>query len=299
MSIFDHVYPLAGTHLKLNRMGFGSMQLTGSMAWGQPRDRQEAIKVVREAIRIGINHLDTADFYGPQIANEIIREAIHPYPANLIIATKVGVKRGPDKSWNHALSAEELTSAVEDNLRRLGLETLEIVNLRVGEALSTHEDSIVEPLSTLVKLKERGLIKHIGLSNVSYRQFIEAQSITDIVSVQNHYNLAHRRDDAFIDTLHEQGIAFVPFFPLGGFKPLRSPILEEVAQSLGATTRQVALAWLLQRSPNILIIAGTSSVAHLHENFKAADLNLPPVMVKRLDSISSFSHSGGTDENGK
>jgi pyridoxine 4-dehydrogenase len=281
------VFTPIGTDLKLNRMGYGGIQLTGKMAWGPPRDRDAALAVVREAIRLGINHIDTSDFYGPHIANEIIREAIHAYPKNLTIVTKVGVRRGFDKSWPKALSVQELTSAVHDNLKHLGLDALDIVNLRVGEAFGPNEESIAKPLSALVKLKEQGLIKNIGLSNISHCQLAEAQAITDIVCVQNHYNLAHRKDDALLDDLAERGIAFVPFFPLGGFAPLRSPILDEVAEDMGATTRQVALAWLLQRSPNILVIAGTSSVDHLHENLKAADLKLSPEVVMKLDEIAT------------
>jgi pyridoxine 4-dehydrogenase len=272
----------AGTSFQLNRIGFGSMQLTGPMAWGPPRDRNAAVAVVREAVRLGINHIDTSDYYGPYIANEIIREALHPYPRELVIVTKVGARREPDKSWPAALSKKDLTDAVHDNLRRLGLDALDIVNLRVGNARGTNDASIAEPLTVLADLRERGLIKQIGLSNISRRQFSEGQAIAQIVSVQNYYNLAHRHDDLLVDELSRQGIAFVPFFPLGGFKPLQSPVLDAAAASLGATARQVALAWLLQRSPNILIIAGTSSVAHLHENIKAATLKLPPEIVAAL-----------------
>jgi aryl-alcohol dehydrogenase-like predicted oxidoreductase len=282
------VFTPVGTNLKLNRLGYGALQLTGEMAWGPPRDRDEAIRVVREAVRLGVNHIDTSDFYGPHIANEIVREALHPYPSSLTIATKVGVVRGPDKSWRKALSAQELTSAVHDNLKHLGLDALEIVYLRVGDGRETSDGSITEPLSVLVKFKEQGLIRHIGLSNVTDRQLAESQSIADIVCVQNHYNVVHRRDDALLDDLGRRGIAFVPFFPLGGgFTPPRSPILDEAAKSLGATTRQVALAWLLQRSPNILVIAGTSSVDHLRENLKAADLKLTPGIVAQLNAIAA------------
>jgi len=280
------VFAPAGTNLELNRLGYGTLQLAGEMAWGPPRDHDEAIRVVREAVRLGVNHIDTSDFYGPHIANEIIREAIHPYSQGLTIATKVGISRGPDKSWRKAVSAPELISAVHDNLTHLRLDALEIVYLRVGAGRGTTDDSIAEPLSTLVKLKEQGLIRHIGLSNVTQRQFAEAQSITDIVAVQNHYNLAHRKDDALLDDFARRGIAFVPFFPLGGgFAPLRSPILHEAAKSIGATTIQVALAWLLQRSPNILAIGGTSSVEHLRDNLKAANLKLPPDIVAQLNGI--------------
>jgi pyridoxine 4-dehydrogenase len=278
----------AGTSLALNRMGYGAIQLTGPMAFGPPRDRQAALAVVREAVRLGINHIDTSDYYGPHIANEIIREAIHPYPKDLVIVTKVGARRGPDKSWPAALSREDLASAVQDNLSHLGLDVLEIVNLRVGGQFGPNENSIAEPLTVLADLQAKGLIRHIGLSNISQRQFVEAQAIAKIVCAQNHYNLAHRQDDPFIDTLAEQGIAYVPFFPLGGFRPLQSPLLDAAAASLGATTRQVALAWLLQRSPNILIIAGTSSVEHLHDNLNAASLVLPADIVAQLDRIAAL-----------
>jgi pyridoxine 4-dehydrogenase len=278
----------AGTSLVLNRMGYGAMQLTGQMAFGPPRDRQAALAVVREAVRLGINHIDTSDYYGPYIANEIIREAIHPYPKDLVIVTKVGARRGPDKSWPAALSRAELAGAVQDNLRHLGLDVLEIVNLRVGGQFGPNESSVAEPLTVLADLQAKGLIRHIGLSNISQRQFVEAQAIAKIVCVQNHYNLAHREGDPFIDTLAAQGIAYVPYFPLGGFRPLQSPLLDAAAASLGATTRQVALAWLLQRSPNMLIIAGTSSVAHLHDNVKAATLVLPADMIAELDRIAAL-----------
>jgi pyridoxine 4-dehydrogenase len=276
----------AGTNIALNRVGYGAMQLTGAMAFGPPRDRRAAVAVVREAVRLGINHIDTSDYYGPHIANEIIREAIHPYPRDLVIVTKVGARRGPDKSWPAALSREDLTSAVHDNLRNLGLPTLEIVNLRLGDPFAPNENAIEEPLTVLADLQKQGLIRHIGLSNVSRGQLVQGQAIANIVCVQNHYNLAHRPDDALIDALAAQGIAYVPFFPLGGFRPLQSSLLDAAAASLGATTRQVALAWLLQRSPNILIIAGTSSVEHLHDNLKAARVKLSPDTVAGLDRIA-------------
>jgi pyridoxine 4-dehydrogenase len=276
----------ASTGLVLNRMGYGAMQLTGPMAFGPPRDRQAALAVVREVVRLGINHIDTSDYYGPHVANEIIREAIHPYPKDLVIVTKVGAKRGPDKSWPAALSREDLIGAVQDNLSRLGLDVLEIVNLRVGGQFGPNENSVAEPLTALADLQAKGLIRHIGLSNISQRQFVEAQAIAKIVCVQNHYNLSHRQGDPFIDMLAEQGIAYVPFFPLGGFRPLQSRLLDAAAAALGATTRQVALAWLLQRSPNILIIAGTSSVEHLHDNLEAATLVLPSDIVAQLDRIA-------------
>lgn len=278
----------ATTDLALNRMGFGAMQLTGPMAFGPPQDRDAAIAVVREAVRLGMNHIDTSDYYGPHIANEIVREAIHPYPDDLVIVTKVGARRAADKSWPTALSREDLTTAVYDNLRNLKLDVLQIVNLRVGGQLGPNENSIAEPLTVLADLQAKGLIRHIGLSNISSAQLAEGQKIAKIVCVQNHYNLAHRNDDAFIAALAAQGIAFVPFFPLGGFHPLSSPLLDAAARALGATQRQVALAWLLQRSHNILIIAGTSSVEHLRDNLAAASLKLPPDTITQLDRISAL-----------
>ena len=274
-----------GTTLNLNRIGYGAIHLAGPMAWGPPKDRGTAVAVVREAVHLGINHIDTADFYGPQIANQIIREALHPYPPGLTIITKVGLRRGSDKSWLVALSKQELIDAVHDNLRHLGLNALDVVNLRVGGQFGPNDDSIAEPLSVLAELQTQGLIQHIGLSNISVDQFAEGEKIAKIVCVQNHYNLAHRKDDVLIDELAGKGIAFVPFFPLGGFRPLQSPILDEAAATLNATTRQVALAWLLQRAPNILIIAGTTSVGHLCENLMAATLRLPDSMVDRLGQI--------------
>lgn len=274
-----------GTNLTLNRLGYGAIQLTGPMAWGPPGDRRAAVAVVREAVRLGINHIDTSDYYGPHVANEIIREALHPYQDGLTIVTKVGTRRGTDKSWKTALSKKELVDAVHDNLRHLGVDVLDVVNLRVGGQLGPDDQSIAEPLSVLAELQTQGLIRHLGLSNVSAAQFAEGERIAEIVCVQNHYNLAHRSDDNLIDELAEKGAAYVPFFPLGGFRPLRSPILDEVAAALGATTRQVALAWLLQRAPNVLIIAGTSSVEHLRENLAAATLRLPPDAVELLNQI--------------
>ena len=279
-------FTLRGTSTNVNRLGYGAMQLAGPMVWGEPKDRKAAVAVVREAISLGVNHIDTSDYYGPHVANQIIREAIHPYPKQLVIVTKVGAKRGPDKSWPKALSPSELTSAIHDNLRNLGLETLDVVNLRVGEALGANEASIAGPLETLASLKKQGLIRHIGLSNISRRQYLESQPITDIVCVQNHYNLAHRHDDAFVEELAGKGIAYVPFFPLGGFKPLQSATLAKVAASLKATPMQVAIAWLLHRSPNILPIPGTSSLEHLRENLAAAALTLPPAAISELDKIS-------------
>jgi aryl-alcohol dehydrogenase-like predicted oxidoreductase len=277
----------AGTSLALNRIGYGAIKLTGPMAWGPPLDRQAAVAVVREAVRLGINHIDTSDYYGPYIANEIIREALRPYPYGLTIVTKVGARRGPDKSWPQALSKQELTDAVHDNLRHLGLDVLDVVNLRVGGQFGPSDKSIAEPLSVLAQLQAQGLIRHIGLSNVSAGQLAEGERIAKVVCVQNRYNLAHRLDDDLIDNLAGKSVAFVPFFPQGGFQPLQSPILDRVAAALGATTRQVALAWLLNRAPNILIIAGTCSVDHLRENLKAATLRLPPEIMDRLDQIAA------------
>jgi aryl-alcohol dehydrogenase-like predicted oxidoreductase len=277
----------AGTTLALKRVGFGAMQIPGPMVWGTPRDRDAALAVVREAVRIGINHIDTSDYYGPHVANEIIREAIYPYASDLTIVTKVGARREADKSWLPAISPKELTSAVHDNLRNLRLEALDIVNLRLGSAFGPNEDSVAEPLSVLIDLQSQGLIKHIGLSNISQQQFEEGRAMAKIVCVQNHYNVGFRRDDAFVGELAALGIAYVPYFPLGGFRPLTSTILDAVALDLGAMPRQVALAWLLARSPNILVIAGTSSVEHLRENVKAATLKLPAASIAQLDEIAA------------
>jgi aryl-alcohol dehydrogenase-like predicted oxidoreductase len=279
-------FTLPGTSIALTRIGYGAMQLTGPQVWGPPKDRDAALAVLREVVALGINHIDTSDYYGPHIANELIREALHPYPQDLVIVTKLGARRAPDKSWPHALSAKDLTDGVHDNLRHLGLQALDVVNLRLGEPFGPTDASLREPLSVLIDLKRQGLIRHIGLSNITPRQFAEAREMTDIVCVQNHYNLAHRRDDAFIDALAAQDVAFVPFFPLGGFRPVQSETLDAVAASLQATPRQVALAWLLQRSPNILLIAGTASVAHLRDNVKAADLQLPPDAIAALNAIA-------------
>ena len=259
-------FTFPGTSMTLNRMGYGTMQLAGLQVWGPPRDVDGAIAVLREAVAVGVNHIDTSDFYGPHVTNQIIKQALHPYPDGLVICTKVGARRGQDKSWLHALSRQELIDAVHDNLRNLGLDALDAVNLRVGGVMGPSEGSIEEPLTVLAELKSKGLIRHLGLSNVSPAQLVEAQTITEIVCIQNLYNVAHRHDDAFIEDLAEQGIAYVPFFPLGGFTPLQSSELNEVAASLQATPMQVALSWLLHRSPNILLIPGTSSTAHLREN---------------------------------
>jgi pyridoxine 4-dehydrogenase len=272
----------------VKRLGYGAMQLAGPGVFGPPKDRDGAVAVLREAVASGVNHIDTSDFYGPHITNQIIREALHPYSDDLVIVTKIGAKRGTDASWSPAFSAEDLTSAVHDNLRNLGLDALEVVNLRI--MFNVHgpaEGSIEAPLSALAKLQRQGLVRHIGLSNVTRKQIDEARAIANIICVQNQYNLAHRNDDALIDQLAAEGIAYVPFFPLGGFTPLQSTALSDVAKSLDATPLQVALAWLLKRAPNILLIPGTSSVAHLRENLAAASLELPSDKATVLDQIAS------------
>jgi pyridoxine 4-dehydrogenase len=283
-------FTLPGTSLRLNRMGYGAMQLAGrdgdKLVWGPPRDVDEAVAVLREAVASGVNHIDTADYYGPHVTNQIIRKALSPYPDDLVIVSKVGARRGEDGSWIHALSRQELIQGIHDNLRNLGVDALDVVNLRVGGVMEPSEGSIEEPLSVLAELKRRGLIRHIGLSNITPIQFSEALAITDIVCVQNFYNVAHRNDDAFVDDLATQGIAYVPFFPLGGFTPLQSSALDRAAASLQATPMQVALAWLLQRSPNILVIPGTSSLQHLRENLQASMLQISPEVLANLDSIN-------------
>lgn len=281
-------FTFPGTSMDVHRLGYGAMQLAGPGVFGPPRDREAAVAVLRAAIDAGVNHIDTSDFYGPHVTNGIIREALHPYPDDLVIVTKVGARRPEDGSWVPAMGRQELIDAVHDNLRNLGLEAMDVVNLRMmGSVHGPTEGSLAEPLAVLVELKEQGLIRHLGLSNVTPVQLAEAQTMTDIVGVQNMFNLAHREDDAFLDDLAGQGIAYVPFFPLGGFTPLQSSALDEVASSLGATPMQVALAWLLQRSPNILLIPGTSSVDHLRENLQAARLALPPEAVAKLDAIAA------------
>ena len=278
-------FTLPGTSLTVNRMGYGAMQLAGPGVFGPPRDFDAALAVLREAVDSGVNHIDTSDYYGPHVTNQIIKQALHPYPDDLIIVTKVGARRGSDKSWIPAFSRQELNDAVHDNLRNLGLDRLDVVNLRVGGVLEPSEGSIEEPLTVLNELKQQGLIRYLGLSNVTPRQLAQAQTITEIVCIQNLYNVAHRNDDAFIDELAAQGIAYVPFFPLGGFNPLQSATLNAAAASLHATPMQVALAWLLQRSPNMLLIPGTSSVEHLRENLQAATLQIPAEVLAELDSI--------------
>jgi len=278
-------FAFPGTNLTVNRMGYGAMQLAGPRVFGPPKDPDAAVAVLKEAIASGVDHIDTSDFYGPHVTNQIIKRALHPYPKNLVIVTKVGAKRGADASWNRAESPEELRSAVDDNLRNLGLESLDIVNMRIG-LLALGDAPVKGHVEVLALLKKQGKIKHIGLSNVTAKQLAEARAVTEIVCVQNQYNLAHRGDDAFIDQLAKEGVAYVPFFPLGGFAPLQSTTLSDVAKSLEATPMQVALAWLLQRAPNILLIPGTSSVGHLRENLAAAKLQLSPKMIARLDSIA-------------
>jgi pyridoxine 4-dehydrogenase len=278
-------FTLPGTAFSLHRMGYGAMQLSGPEVFGPPRDVDAAIAVLREASAAGVNHVDTSDYYGPHVTNQIIKKALHPYPAGLVIVTKLGARRGQDKSWIPAHSRQELIDGAHDNLRNLGVERLDVVNLRVGAVLEPSEGSIEEPLTVLAELKRQGLIRQIGLSNVTPRQLAEAQKITEIVCVQNFYNVAQRSDDAFIDALAQQGIAYVPFFPLGGFTPLQSSVLDRVAGSLQATPMQVALAWLLQRSPNVLLIPGTSSINHLRENLGAAALGLPSATIAELNAI--------------
>ena len=283
-------FTFPGTSMTVHRLGYGAMQLAGPGVWGPPRDPDAAVAVLREAVAAGVNHIDTSDFYGPHVTNQIIRRALHPFPKELVIVTKVGARRGADKSWIPALSRQELIDGVHDNLRNLGLESLDVVNLRVGGVAEPSEGSIAEPLATLVELKHQGFIRNIGLSNVTPTQLAEAQTMTEIVCVQNYYNLAHRNDEAFIDDLAAQGIAYVPFFPLGGFSPLQSSVLDAAAASMRVTSMQVALAWLLQRSPNVLLIPGTSSVEHQRENLAAAAFTLPAETLARLDAIAA--HSG-------
>jgi len=271
----------------VKRLGYGAMQLAGPGVFGPPNDRDSALAVLREAVANGVNHLDTSDFYGPHVTNQLIREALHPYLEELVIVTKIGARRGADGSWIPAFSPQELTQAVHDNLRNLGLDALDVVNLRcMFDVHRPAEGSIEAPLGVLAELQRQGLVRHIGLSNVTAAQIEEGRGICDIVCVQNHYNLAHRDDDALIDELADDGIAYVPFFPLGGFSPLQSSTLSNVASRLGVTPMQVALAWLLHRSPNILLIPGTSSVTHLRENLGAAQLTLSPETLSELDGIA-------------
>jgi aryl-alcohol dehydrogenase-like predicted oxidoreductase len=284
-------FTFPGTSMKVHRMGYGAMQLAGPGVFGPPKDRDAALAVLREAVASGVNHIDTSDFYGPHVTNQLIREALHPYPADLVIVTKVGARRGADKSWIPALSRQELIDAVHDNLRNLDVDTLDVVNLRVGGLTEPSEGSIEEPLTALAELKHQGLIRHIGLSNVAPKQLAQAQPITEIVCVQNFYNVVNRNDDLFIDDLAAQNIAYVPFFPLGGFTPLQSSLLDAVAAKLDATPMQVALAWLLHRAANILLIPGTSSLAHLRENLAAAGLNLSDEAINQLNSVAKTNAS--------
>ena len=283
-------FTLPGTAMSVNRMGYGAMQLAGrdgdKLVWGPPRDREEAIAVLQEAVASGVNHIDTSDYYGPHVTNQLIKQALHPYPDGLVIVTKVGSRRGEDGSWIPAFSREDLVAAIHDNLRNLGVDALDVVNLR--SMFSVHgpaEGSMEEQITVLAELQRKGLIRHIGLSNVTPAQLAEARRIVAIVCVQNHYNLVHRADDGLIDDLARDGIAYVPFFPLGGFTPLQSAELSDIAASLGATPMQIALAWLLQRSPNILLIPGTSSRKHLRENLQAAQLRIPSEMLANLNPI--------------
>jgi aryl-alcohol dehydrogenase-like predicted oxidoreductase len=286
-------FTFPGTSLTVKRIGYGAMQLAGPGVWGPPRDPDGAVGVLRAAIAAGVDHIDTSDYYGPHITNQLIRQALHPYSSELVIVSKLGAKRPPDQSWQPAISAKDLTDGVYDNLRNLGVDTLDIVNYRaMGAIHGPTEGSVAEQVTVLADLQRKGLIRHIGLSNVTPSQIAEAQAITDIVCVQNNYNVAHRDDDALIDDLARQGIAYVPFFPLGGFTPLQSSTLSDVASRLGTTPMQVALAWLLHRSPNILLIPGTSSVAHLRENLGAGQLTLPPQTLSELDGIAGAAAVG-------
>jgi pyridoxine 4-dehydrogenase len=280
-------FTFPGTSLAVKRMGYGAMQLAGPGVWGPPKDPDGAVAILREAVASGVNHIDTSDFYGPHVTNQLIRRALHPYPSGLMIVTKLGARRPPDRSWQPAISPEDLAAGVHDNLRNLGLEALDIVNYRaMGAVHGPKEGSIADQIAVLADLQRKGLIRHIGLSNVTASQVAEAQAIARVVCVQNNYNLAHRHDDALIDNLCRQRIAYVPFFPLGGFTPLQSSMLSNVADRLKAAPMQVALAWLLHRSPNILLIPGTSSIAHLRENLAAAEFALSPQVLADLDTIS-------------
>jgi pyridoxine 4-dehydrogenase len=276
--------------LKVHRMGYGAMQLAGPHVMGPPADRDGAVAVLRRAVELGVDHIDTSDYYGPHVTNEIIREALHPYPENLTIVTKVGARRTPDGHWPEALSPDELRQAVHDNLDRLGVDAMDVVNLRMPGFAAPVERSLAEPFETLAELQQQGLIRHLGVSNVTTQMLAEAQSIAPVVCVQNHYNLVHRDDDPLIDALAREGLAYVPYFPLGGFSPIQSAALETVARRLEATPMEVALAWLLARSPNILLIPGTRSIDHLEENLRAAARVLGPVELAELDRI------GGTGD---
>jgi len=279
-------FTFPGSSLTIRRIGYGAMQLAGPGVWGPPKDPDGALAVLREAVAASVNHIDTSDYYGPHVTNQIIRQALYPYPPGLVLVTKLGARRPPDKSWQPAISSQDLITGVHDNLANLGLDVLDVVNYREMGAIHGPAEGSIEPqVTVLADLQRKGLIRHIGLSNVTAAQLAEAQAITNIVCVQNNYNLAHRHDDALIDKLAGQGIAYVPFFPLGGFTPLQSSTLSEVAGRLGATPMQVALAWLLHRSPNILLIPGTTSLAHLRDNLAAGQLKLSPQILSELDGI--------------
>jgi aryl-alcohol dehydrogenase-like predicted oxidoreductase len=285
-------FTFPGSPLTVHRMGYGAMQLSGPGIYGPPKDPETAIAVLREAVAAGVNHIDTSDYYGPHFTNQIIRRALHPYPAGLVIVTKLGARRPADKSWQPYNSPRDLAAGVHDNLQNLGIDVLDVVNYRVmGAGHGPGEGSIAEQITALADLQRQGLIRFIGVSNATATQVAEAQSITDILCVQNNYNVAHRDDDGLIDALARQGIAYVPFFPLGGFTPLQSSTLNAVAARLGATPMQLALAWLLHRSPNILLIPGTSSLAHLRENLAAAELTLDPSTLAELDGIATAAHA--------
>ncbi len=279
-------FTFSGTSTTVHRLGYGAMQLAGSNAFGPPKDEEAALGLLRAAVEAGVDHIDTSDVYGPHTTNRIIQDALQPYPTNLTIATKIGSRRGEDGSWIPDRSPASLRASVEDNLRNLRLESLPLVNLRVGGLMAPVESSIAEPLSALASMQREGLVQHIGLSNVSPQQYKEGQEIAKIVCVQNHYNIAHREDDAFIDQLEAAGVAYVPFFPLGGFSPLQSSVLDNAASELKRTPQAVALAWLLGRASNILLIPGTSSSAHLHENIEAASLVLPERITAALDAMA-------------
>ena len=280
-------FTFPGTTMTVNRMGYGAMQLAGPGVFGPPKDVDAAIAVLREGVESGVNHIDTSDFYGPHVTNQIIKQALHPYKDGLVIVTKVGARRGADKSWPHARSPQELIDAVHDNLRNLGLDALDVVNLRMGGFAEPVEGTIAPQMETLAELQRQGLIKHIGVSTVSATQIKEAQGIAPVVCVQNLYNVAQRGDDALVSDLAEQGIAYVPYFPLGGFTPLQSGVLDDVAKELGKTPMQVALAWLLHRSPNVLLIPGTGSVGHLRENLSAAEVVLSAEVIATLDAVGA------------
>ncbi len=278
-----------GGEVPVTRMGYGAMQLAGPGVWGPPRDRDTAVAVLREAVESGVTHIDTSDYYGPHTVNALIKEALHPYPDALTIVTKVGARRTPDKAWPPALSADELTQAVHDNLRNLGVDAIDVVNLRLGNTAGDYpvRMSLAEPFGVLAELRQQGLIKHLGVSHVTAEQLDEAKAIAPVVCVQNQYNLAHRENDDLVDKCGAEGIAFVPYFPLGGFSPLQSGILDDCAARVGATSMQVALAWLLQRSSSMLLIPGTSSLEHLRENLAAASLELPADVLADLDRIGA------------